>query len=227
MLQEVLCPWCWCSTCPRMGTRLCNQLQIDFLFRCSMMQKPESRLEIQHAAAWSALVAFTMLTLYKGHTRSSSAQTTLMWVWLTDQPLVRLKQPAAKYGWNVAVPGVSGRTMLTNDSCGKRGIRGKGGEQTEPRSDWRESGVSKGASGSPEVQKLDPHYKKINASHCSSTETQLLHSFNLKDQVQYVCIYLVYCWHDGAAVRRFGIQIVFFPKTCMLDSFYSYMCKDE
>lgn len=131
-----------------------------FFFRCSMVQQPESRLEMQHAAAWSTLVAFTMLTLYKGHTRSScfrrwsSAQTTLMWDWLTDQPLVQLKQPAAKYGWNVAVHGVSGRTMLTNDSCGKHGIIGKAGEQTELRSDWRESGVSKGASRV--VTKLDP-----------------------------------------------------------------------
>lgn len=161
-----------------------------FFFRCSMMQKPESRLEIQHAAAWSALVAFTMLTLCKGHTRSSSAQTTLMWVWLTDQPLVWLKQPAAKYGWNVAVPGVSGRTMLTNDSCGKRGIRGKGGEQTEPRSDWRESGVSKGASACRYKTlcrnwiQTWAHYKKINASHCSSTETQLLHSVNLMEKTR-------------------------------------------
>lgn len=159
-------------------------------FLSKKMQKPESRLEIQHAAAWSALVAFTMLTLYKGHTRSSSAQTTLMWVWLTDQPLVWLKQPAAKYGWNVAVPGVSGRTMLTNDSCGKRGIRGKGGEQTEPGSDWRESGVSKGASACRYKTlcrnwiQTWAHYKKINASHCSSTETQLLHSVNLMEKTR-------------------------------------------
>lgn len=155
-----------------------------FFFRCSMMQKPEQIRNTTRSSLKPISGIYHVNSVQRSHSLElSSAQTTLMWVWLTDWP----KQPAAKYGWNAAVPGVSVRSMLTNDSCGKRGIRGKGGEQTEPRSDWRESGVSKGASVC-RYKTLCRNwiqtwalYKKINHT-VSLTETQLLHSFNLMEK---------------------------------------------